>query len=111
MRRTTAKQTEERIDFSDLPELDLANVKLLRRGPKHPLGPVLPLRGVREVLGKTQTDVADAAEMSQGDVSKLEQRGDAKLSTLRRYVEALGGKLELVVTLPKTGHRFRVDLG
>jgi hypothetical protein len=47
--------------------------------------------------------------MDQGDVSRLEQREDAKLSTLRRYVGALGGRLELVVVL-KTGHRLRIDL-
>ena len=47
--------------------------------------------------------------MDQGDVSRLEQREDAKLSTLKRYVRALGGQLEWVVVL-KTGHRLRVDM-
>jgi len=64
---------------------------------------------VREAIGKTQEDVARATEMDQGDVSKLEQRDDVKVSTLRRYVRALGAELELVVVLG-TGHRMRLDI-
>lgn len=91
-------------------EFDASRAKVVRRGPKSPLGPRLPLRALRESVGKTQVEVSVVAEMAQGDVSRLEQREDAKLSTLRRYVKALGGELDLVVTLPKTGHRFRVEL-
>lgn len=54
------------------------------------------LRAMRELLGKTQVEVADAAEISQSEVSKAEKRGDHLLSTLRRYVEALGGELEVI---------------
>ena len=53
------------------------------------------LRAVRELVGKTQVDVAKAAKMSQSDVSKAERRRDHLLSTLRRYVEALGGEVEV----------------
>jgi predicted transcriptional regulator len=73
------------------------------------LGPRLDLRALREGVGRTQAQIARAAAMDQGDVSRLEQREDAKLSTLRRYVRALDGQLELVVVL-KTGHRLRLDL-
>ena len=48
---------------------------------------------------QTQNDVAQTAGMDQSDVSGLENRddfGDCQISTLRRYVEALGGQLELV---------------
>jgi hypothetical protein len=47
--------------------------------------------------------------MAQGDVSKLEARQDVKLSTLERYVEALGGKVEVAVVVGD--RRYRVDLG
>ena len=40
---------------------------------------------------------------------RLEQRDDVKVSTLRRYVRALGAELELVVVL-KTGHKMRLDV-
>ena len=50
---------------------------------------------LRKALGKTQLDVSDAAEMAQAKVSEFERRDDHVLSVLRRYVEALGGKLEV----------------
>lgn len=39
--------------------------------------------------------------MDQSEVSRLEYRGDMLLSTLRRYVEATGGELHLVVRYPE----------
>ncbi|MFI5289914.1 MAG: helix-turn-helix domain-containing protein [Polyangia bacterium] len=50
---------------------------------------------LRKALGKTQLEVADAAEMAQAKVSEFERREDHVLSVLRRYIEALGGKLEV----------------
>lgn len=50
---------------------------------------------LRKALGKTQIDVADAAEMAQAKVSEFERRDDHMLSVLRRYIEALGGHLEI----------------
>jgi transcriptional regulator with XRE-family HTH domain len=59
------------------------------------------LRELREIAGKVQADVAAALKIKQPSVSKIEQQTDMYLSTLRRYVEAVGGDLELVVTLPQ----------
>ena len=53
------------------------------------------LRSLRELLGKTQEELARAAEMSQSELSRTERREDHLISTLRRYVEALGGKIEV----------------
>jgi len=50
---------------------------------------------LRQALGKTQVAVADAAQMAQAKVSEFERRDDHVLSVLRRYIEALGGKLEV----------------
>jgi hypothetical protein len=55
----------------------------------------IDLRAIRELLGQTQRDVAEAAQMEQSEVSRLERRADWRMSTLRRYVEALGGELEI----------------
>jgi DNA-binding XRE family transcriptional regulator len=55
----------------------------------------LTLQELRQGLAMTQIDVAQAAEMSQSELSRLESRVDHRISTLRRYVEALGGKLEI----------------
>lgn len=54
------------------------------------------LRALREMTGKTQEELAESLKASQGQVSVMERREDHLLSTLRRYVEALGGELEVL---------------
>jgi DNA-binding XRE family transcriptional regulator len=58
------------------------------------------LRELRKVAGKAQADIAAALKIKQPSVSKIEKQTDMYLSTLRSYVEAMGGKLDLVVRLP-----------
>ncbi|MET4600952.1 putative XRE-type DNA-binding protein [Bradyrhizobium sp. JR4.1] len=58
------------------------------------------LRELRQLAGKAQADIATALNIKQPSVSKIEKQADMYLSTLRSYVEAVGGKLELVVKLP-----------
>lgn len=50
------------------------------------------IRGERKV---TQVELATRLERSQGNISELERRSDVYLSSLREYVEALGGVLEV----------------
>lgn len=57
---------------------------------------VMELRELRQEAGMTQAEVAEIAHMTQAELSKFERRDDHLLSTLRRYVEALGGELEVV---------------
>ena len=59
------------------------------------------LRALRLIAGKAQADIALALNIKQPSVSKIEQQADMYLSTLRGYVEAAGGELELIVKLPK----------
>lgn len=59
------------------------------------------LRELRQVAGKAQADIATALNIKQPSVSKIEKQADMYLSTLRGYVEAIGGELDLVVRLPK----------
>jgi predicted transcriptional regulator len=56
------------------------------------------LAELRKLAGKTQAEVAAAMKVSQGQVSETERRKDYKLSTLREYVKALGGELEVVAS-------------
>ena len=58
------------------------------------------LRQLRKVAGKAQADIAAALKIKQPSVSKIERQADMYLSTLRSYVKAIGGELELVVHLP-----------
>ncbi|HDZ1004091.1 TPA: XRE family transcriptional regulator [Klebsiella variicola] len=63
------------------------------------------LQMIREELQLSQKHVAELMGISQPAVTQLEQRGnDVKLATLKRYIEAMGGKLSLDVELP-TGKR------
>ena len=74
-------------------------VRVLGRGLRARRGVRLTMRVVREAAGKTQVDVAAESQMDQADVSRLESReafDDCQVSTLQRYVTALGGNLELV---------------
>lgn len=78
---------------------DAEPVRVLGRGVAAKRGVHLTLRTVRDGIGKTQAEVARESGIDQGDVSRLEARSDfdeCHLATLRRYVEALGGRLELV---------------
>lgn len=60
----------------------------------------MPLDKMRKARSLTQTAVAERLHVDQGSVSKLEGRTDMYLSTLREYVEALGGTLELRADFP-----------
>ena len=55
----------------------------------------IALAELRELRGVSQADVADGLGTSRPNVSRIEKEADVRLSTLERYVEALGGKLEL----------------
>ncbi|BDA74731.1 putative transcriptional regulator [Rivularia sp. IAM M-261] len=55
---------------------------------------------LRQALKLTQEQMAEFLQVDQGNVSRLEQRTDLMLSTLRRYITAMGGELKLVVEFP-----------
>jgi hypothetical protein len=61
---------------------------------------LMPLQQIRNARRMTQTRLAELLEMDQGNISKLEQRTDMYLSTLRSYVEAMGGALEIRAVFP-----------
>ena len=61
----------------------------------------LTLKGLRQALELTQSQVGQAAAMTQSELSRLEGREDHLTSTLRRYVEALGGRLEVTAVFGK----------
>jgi hypothetical protein len=55
------------------------------------------LAEVRTALVKTQVEVARVLKVKQNAVAQLEKRSDLLLSTLRKYVEAMGGELAVAV--------------
>ena len=60
----------------------------------------MTLRELRKAHNLTQERLAKVLKIGQEQVSRMEQRSDLLFSTLRGYVEALGGKLVLVVEFP-----------
>lgn len=60
----------------------------------------MTLRELREACRLTQQKVAKSLRIGQEGVSKIERRSDLLLSTLREYVQAMGGELSLVVQFP-----------
>ena len=63
-------------------------------------GNLATLKDLRQAVEQTQQDLAATLGVGQDTISRLEKRSDMLLSTLRRYVEAMGGKLELVAQFP-----------
>jgi DNA-binding XRE family transcriptional regulator len=58
------------------------------------------LREVRRLRKLTQARLSKKLKIGQEGVSRIEKRSDLYISTLRSYVEGVGGKLKLVVELP-----------
>jgi transcriptional regulator with XRE-family HTH domain len=54
---------------------------------------------LREAAGLTQEELAQRVAITQSQLSKLERREDHRISTVRRYVAALGGELEIVAVV------------
>jgi hypothetical protein len=71
----------------------------------------MALRDLRRARRVTQEQVAERLNGRQVYVSRFEKRADMKLSTLRDYVRAIGGDLQLIVTFPE-GETVRIkDVG
>lgn len=69
----------------------------------------LSLSGLRRARSRTQQQVSGRMGISQSDVSKLERRGDIRVSTLRSYIQATGGSLELRARYPDSVEVIGID--
>ena len=58
------------------------------------------LKDLRQAVKRTQEELASSLGVGQDTISRLEQRSDMLISTLKRYVEAMGGQLDLVARFP-----------
>lgn len=59
-----------------------------------------PLKDLRQAAQQTQEQLAATLGVGQDTISRLEKRSDMLLSTLRHYVESMGGQLNLVAQFP-----------
>ena len=60
----------------------------------------MTLQDVRKALNLTQKDLAKHLEIGQDSVSRMEKRTDLLISTLRNYINAMGGELQLIARFP-----------
>src|SRR5882724_12075134 len=66
------------------------------------------LRHLRELVGLTQLDVAERLKVGQTVISRIEKRSDLLLSTIRSYLIAIGGSLDMRAVL-ETGAIVQLD--
>jgi transcriptional regulator with XRE-family HTH domain len=68
----------------------------------------LPLQELRQARALSQEELAEVLGLNQATVSKLERRTDMYLSSLRRFVEAMGGELEISANFPEGKVRIQL---
>jgi DNA-binding XRE family transcriptional regulator len=61
----------------------------------------MPMDELREARSLTQTQLGEILQVSQGAVSKVERRTDMYISTLRSYIRAMGGDLQMRAVFPE----------
>ncbi len=75
------------------------------------VGDVEGLKALRQLAARSQEQMAVSLGVKQPSVHKIERQTDLYLSTLRRFVEAAGGTLELRVELPGKGVMHLTGIG
>jgi hypothetical protein len=60
----------------------------------------MTLRELRQARARSQQKIGRALHINQAAVSKLERRTDMYVSTLRSYIEAMGGELDIIARFP-----------
>jgi len=68
----------------------------------------LPLQELRQARALSQAELAEVLGLNQATISKLERRTDMYLSSLRRFVEAMGGELEITANFPEGPVRIQL---
>ena len=94
---TTMQVTTLREELESLPD---DRRKRIEKAANALITDEMTLRDLRKARNQTQARVAERLGINQENVSRIEQRSDLLISTLSGYVEAMGGKLNLVAEFP-----------
>lgn len=65
------------------------------------------LAELRNALGVSQDELAQLLKRKQAAISRLERRSDMHVSTLREFIQALGGRLELIASFPDGSYHIK----
>jgi DNA-binding XRE family transcriptional regulator len=87
--------------FSELKSKMSAKQRAEIKAGKERLLAEIPLEQLRAARNLTQTNLAHTLGVNQSAISKIEKRSDMYLSTLRSYVEAMGGVLDIQAIFPE----------
>jgi len=60
----------------------------------------IDLQSLRQAFELTQNQLAETLKVNQAAISKMENQSDMYISTLRRFLGAMGGKLKIVAEFP-----------
>jgi DNA-binding XRE family transcriptional regulator len=74
--------------------------RMIKRRAKELRKEEMSLQELRRAREMTQVEMAKTLGVAQKQISEMEKRTDMHISTLRRSIEALGGKLSLVAEFP-----------
>ncbi len=61
----------------------------------------MTLQELRQAMQLTQQEMADELQMNQAAIAKMEHQSDMYVSTLRRFIAAMGGELRIVTHFPE----------
>lgn len=89
-----------RTKWSDIKAKEKPEVMARARARKEELLKEMPLQELRRARDLTQETLAETLDVAQSEVSKIEKRTDMYVKTLRRYIEAMGGRLDIVAHFP-----------
>lgn len=92
-------------DFDDLKEQLSEEARERIEERKRQLLAELPLQELRQAREHTQEQLGRTLGVEQSSISKMERRTDMYLSTLRSYVQAMGGELEIRARFPEGSYR------
>jgi len=74
--------------------------ELIENRAKEIIEEINSLRELRKLMSLTQTQVAETLNVKQPSIHKIEKKADIYISTLKRFINAVGGTMEIVVNLP-----------
>ncbi len=99
----TLDEIMERLPAERRAAIDIRTEELLQE--------VEGLKALRVLADRSQEQIAEALGIKQPSVHKIERQTDLYLSTLRRFIEAAGGTLELRISLPGKGTLHLTGIG
>jgi len=87
--------------FNNLVENMSPESKIRIARKKEELYEALALQELRQALQLTQRQIAGTLKLNQAAISKIEHQSDMYVSTLRRFLEAMGGELRIIAHFPQ----------